>query len=128
VRPLTRTALIVLVVIGLSIPAVQYWRGVSLERLQQCRREIPAAGPGYFGSPCASMRLSVPALSGISRDRLESMLGPGDYCLEPYRLSRADAKCLQPVWMFYHLQGLAGGRSWCAGQAAGRPADSYIGN
>ena len=55
------------------------------------------------------MRLSVPAVSGLSRDRLESMLGRADYCLEPYNLLGADAKCVEPVWMFYHLQGLGGG-------------------
>jgi hypothetical protein len=98
-----------LVVIGLGIPVVQYWQRVSLERLQECRREIPAAGPGYFESPCSSMRRSVPALSGISRNDLESMLGPADYCYEPYDLLGADARCLQPVWMFYHLQALGGG-------------------
>jgi hypothetical protein len=109
VRRLTRVALIGLVVIGLGIPLVIRWRSVLLERLQQCRKEIPTGGPGYFESPCASMRLSVLVLSAVSRDRLESMVGRADYCFEPYDLPGADAKCLRPVWMFYHLQGLGGG-------------------
>jgi hypothetical protein len=117
-----------LVVVGLGIPLVVQWRSVSLERLQQCRREIPPVGSGHFESPCASMTISVPALSGVSRERLESMLGRADYCSEPYNLEHTDAMCVRPVWMFYHLQGLGGGRSWFVGRAAEKPAGLCIGN
>jgi hypothetical protein len=44
VKRRTNVALIALVVVGLSIPAVEYWRGETLQQLQACYREIPTAG------------------------------------------------------------------------------------
>jgi hypothetical protein len=49
------------------------------------------------------MRLGVLVLSGISRDRLESVLGPADWCFQPTTASGRDAKCFEPGWDFFYL-------------------------
>jgi hypothetical protein len=102
----TNVALLALVVVGLSIPVVQYWRGETLERLQACYREIPTAGRQYFESPCISMRLRLLVLAGVSRDELESKLGADDWCTDAYEISgklKVRPKCLRPGWAFFYL-------------------------
>jgi hypothetical protein len=95
--------LIGLVIAGLSIPVVQHWRSESLDRLRECRAEIPSTGRAYFESPCASMRLSVPALSGISRAEVETALGRADYCFDQPSVSVQNTKSLHPGWAFFYL-------------------------
>jgi hypothetical protein len=98
-----QVCLIGLVVIGLSIPAVQYWRSESLGQLQRCRAAIPSAGREYFESPCVSMRFSALILSGISRGMLDATLGNADFCFDPPTVSAQRYPCLRPGWAFFYL-------------------------
>jgi hypothetical protein len=85
-------ALITLVVVGLSIPLLQYWRADTLARLQQCRREIPSSGDQDFESPCVSMLWRRLGLAGISVTRVEAALGKS-WCTDGYELSE-NAGCV----------------------------------
>ena len=92
-----------LVVIGLSIPAVQYWRSEALRQLRRCRAAIPSAGREYFESPCVSMRLSALILSGSSRSLLDATLGHADFCFDPPNVSAQPYPCQRPGWAFFYL-------------------------
>ena len=101
----TNLALIALVVVGLSIPVVQYWRGQTLTQLQQCYREIPTSGRQYVESPCAHMVWRRLGLAGISLAQMEATLGP-TWCTDAYEVSgklKVRPKCLQPGWSFFYL-------------------------
>src|SRR6266404_8267363 len=77
-----------------------------LTRLQQCYREIPTSGREYFESPCASMRLRLLVLVGVSRAELESALGEADWCTDAISVSGkilVRPKCLRPGWAFFYL-------------------------
>jgi hypothetical protein len=109
----TNFALIAPVVVGLSIPLVQFWRADTLTRLHQCRREMPTSGDQDFESPCADMLWRRLGLAGSSVTQLEATLGPS-WCSDMYELSgklKGRPKCLQPAWSFYYLPktGLGGG-------------------
>ena len=98
-------ALIGLVVVGLSIPVVQYWRNQSLKQLQQCYREIPTSGRQDFESPCAKMLWRRLGLAGISVAQMEAALGPS-WCIDAYEISgkrKVRPQCLEPAWSFYYL-------------------------
>jgi hypothetical protein len=99
----------------LSIPLLQYWRGETLERLRQCRKEIPTSGSQDFESPCTAMLWRRLGLSGISVAQMKATLGPADYCFDgPDAYPRKDPKikeCTLPGWSFFYLPktGLGGG-------------------
>jgi hypothetical protein len=106
VKRLTRSALIVLVTVGLSIPVALECRSRSLQQLGECYRAVPTEGRKYFESPCASKRLGLLALVGISRTEIESTLGPADWCSDAVSVSGkvlVRPKCLQPAWSFFYL-------------------------
>lgn len=109
----TNLALLALVMVGLSIPLLQYWRGETLERLRQCRKEIPTSGSQDFESPCTAMLWRRLGLAGVSVARMEAALGPS-WCSDAYELSgkrKVRPKCLEPAWSFFYLMpgGLGGG-------------------
>jgi len=114
-RRLTEIGLLTLVVAGLSIPVVLEWRGQTLTRLQQCRKEIPTSGSQDFESPCTAMLWRRLGLSGISVAQMKATLGPADYCFDgPDAYPRKDPKikeCTLPGWSFFYLPktGLGGG-------------------
>jgi len=93
----------VLVVVGLGILTVQYWRTASLHRLRRCRAAIPSTGREYFESPCVSIRFGALILSGISQTALEATLGQVDYCFDPVNVSVHASECLHPGWAFFYL-------------------------
>ncbi|SRR5260221_5824195 len=102
----TQVALIALVTVGLSVPVVLQWRSRSLQQLGQCYRAVPTGGPNYFESPCASTRLGLLALVGISRMEIESILGPADWCSDAVSASGkvlVRPKCIEPAWSFFYL-------------------------
>ena len=111
----TNLALIALVVVGLSIPLLQYWRADTLTRLQQCRKEIPSSGSQDFESPCTNMLWRRLGLSGISVAQMKATLGPADYCFDgadAYPRKDPEIKeCTLPAWSFFYLPrtGLGGG-------------------
>ena len=106
----TNVALIALVVVGLSIPAVEYWRGETLQQLQACYREIPTAGRQCFVSPCGSMIWRRLGLAGISVAQMESTLGPANGCWKTLTVSATERRCVQASWSFFYLpRGSLGG-------------------
>ena len=111
---LTEAGLLTLVVVGLSIPLVIDWRGETLERLQQCHREVPTSGQRYFSTPCVAMGMRLLRLVGISAAQLETTLGPANACfdrdVDGHKLYPKLQTCAVPAWVFYDLpRGSVGG-------------------
>jgi hypothetical protein len=107
VKRRTNVALIALVVVGLSIPAVEYWRGETLQQLQACYREIPTAGRQCFVSPCGSMIWRRLGLAGISVAQMESNPRARERLLEDtYSLSHGKEVRASVLVIFLSAAGL----------------------